>query len=266
MLPPRARGEVSVAVTARDGGTHLKTFRQAGSLKLLFPRSNTARKHGVLVNTAGGITGGDKFRVTAKAGENTRLVLSTQAAERAYRAIKGQTGQLTTELHVASGARLDWLPQETLLFNGSNLQRTLQIDLADTAELLLIEPLIFGRGAMGEAVDNIQFRDRISVTREGHPYFTDAMRFTSDVGAHLDNPHVANGARAIALMVFASPRAEAALPQIREMLPQSAGASLIGDDLVVARILAEDGFYLRQSMIPILNLLTEDDLPRPWMI
>lgn len=234
-------------------------------MRALFPRPNSPTLQAVVVNTAGGVTGGDAFSLTARAGENSSLSLTTQAAERAYRAQPGQTAKIRNRLCVDRGARLDWLPQETILYDGCALNRSLRVEMAEQARLLLVEPLIFGRSAMGEVLRNSYFMDKIEVRRRGTPLFLDAMTLQGDITAHMASPHIAAGADAMALLVYVSPDAVAQLDPVRKMLPETAGASLIHADLLTLRILASDGYALRQSLVPILRHLTNQALPRSWM-
>lgn len=205
------------------------------------------------------------FRLSVQARPGTTLTMTTQAAERAYRAQPGETGRVETRLSVADTARLNWLPQETILFDGAALSRTLCVDLAPGARALIAEPLVFGRAAMGETLGQASFRDRIRLTRNGRPIFVDATDLGGDITAHLARPFIADGAGAMALVVFAAPEAEAHLSPVRVLLPETAGASLIGDDLLVLRLLAADSHALRQTLIPILTRLRGAPLPRCWM-
>ncbi len=212
------------------------------------------------------MTGGDTFRFSGKATEGTALTLTTQACERAYKAQPEECGQITNHLTVETGARLNWLPQETILFNGCTLDRRLRIDLCPDAETLMVEPLVFGRAAMGETLTDIRLNDRIEIRREGVPVFLDAIRFSGDWHAHMSKPHTANGAGAMALIVFASRSAAGQLDPVREMLPETAGATLIRDDLLVIRVLAKSSFALRSALMPLLRRLNKDTLPRCWML
>lgn len=265
-MPPRARGEVRLSVKPRAGRTVIDGLRQAGSLKLLFPRTGGADLQGVLVNTAGGITGGDRYRVRATVADACRLTLTTQAAERAYRAQPGQTGQVRSRLEIGAGAALNWVPQETIVFRGASMARRLEVQMAQTARLLLCEPLVFGRTAMGEVLSEAAFQDRIAIFRSGQPVFLDAMRLQGDVAAHLACPTVAGGAGAMASVVCIRPDAEAHLAAVRAALGATGGASLLRPDLMFLRLLAPDGFLLRRTLIPILTRLSGAPLPRPWMI
>ncbi|MEO1108763.1 MAG: urease accessory protein UreD [Pseudomonadota bacterium] len=245
----------------------LNAFRQSGSFKCLFPRTDGDALDAVLLNTAGGITGGDVFKFQGHATEGTALTLTSQACERAYQAKPGPPGQISNLLKVDAGARLTWLPQETILFEGSALDRHLNIDLTSGASVLMAESWVFGRAAMGEVLTDIRLRDRIEIRRNGKPIFLDAMQFNGDLNTHLIRPNIANGAGAMALVVYVSSAAEGQLDAIRKMLPETAaGATLLKNDMLVVRILTPNSFELRRALIPILRQLNNDTLPRCWMI
>lgn len=264
--PPRARGGVSLAVRARDGATHLAGLRQSGCLKCILPRVFRADAEAVLVNTAGGVTGGDRIEVVATLGQDTHLSITTQAAERIYRTLDGTTGHIASRIAVGAGARLNWLPQETILFDRARLSRRLEIDLQADACLLLCETLVFGRAAMGERVHELHLEDRIDVTRTGAPLYRDGIRLSGDANAVLSRAATAGGAGALATLVFAAPEADTLLPAVRALLPATAGASLRSDGLLVLRALADDSLSLRRFMIPVLELLSSQSLPAVWRL
>lgn len=261
---------MSLSVKTLGARSVLDGLRQQGSLKALFPRVTDGPCQAIMVNTAGGITGGDRFELTATAGTGAALTLSTQASERAYAAQPGETGRLTTRLRVEAGATLNWLPQETILFDRSALHRRLEVELAADARLLLCEPLVFGRAAMGETLRDARFRDRIAIRRAGAPLYTDATQLSGDIAARLARPAVAKGAGAMAQVVLVAPEAEAQLDPVRDILrgtlPESAGASLIGADVLAIRMLAPESHLLRRALIPVLTRLSRAPLPRCWTI
>ena len=263
---PRARGAVRLDVVQRHGRSDLAGLRQSGSLRLLFPRTRHRGLQAVLINTAGGITGGDVFGLKAGIGEGATLTLTTQAAERAYRALPGQSGRLRSSVTVGARGHLNWLPQETLLFDGSALRRHLVVDLDEGATALVCEALVFGRAAMGERLRSASFVDHFELRRERAPLFLDRTSLHGDIDAHMVQPYVANGAGAMALVAFVHPGAAAHLQAVRDIISGAGGATLLRDGVLVARILAEDSHALRQALIPILTRLSADDLPRPWMI
>jgi urease accessory protein len=269
MLPsqPRALGAASVGVGTRQGRTALQTLRQSGSLKLLFPRvTDTSEVLAVSVNTAGGITGGDRFDLTAEARQGSQLTLTTQAAERIYRASGAQVGRVRTQLSIGDGARLDWLPQETILFDRSALRRRLDIEMAADATVLMVEPLVFGRAAMGETLRQVTLNDHVRLRRGGDLVFADAIRLRGDAGAQLANPFRAAGAGASASVLFAAPNAAAFLPRLRALLPDGAGASLIRPGILFARLLAADSLLLRRSLIPVIQVLRGAPIPKTWTL
>ncbi|MCA0938846.1 urease accessory protein UreD [Salipiger pacificus] len=237
----------------------------SGSSKLLFPRGLDALQ-AVYLNSSGGVTGGDAFDIAATAREGAHLAITTQAAERVYRALPGETGRVETRLVLEEGARLDWLPQETILFDGAALDRRLSVEMAGDARLLLCEPLIFGRAAMGESVTDLRHADRIDIARDGRLVWSDRLRLVGDAAACLADPAIAEGARAMATVVLAAPGAAAQVAALRGMLPETGGVSALDPDLLVLRLLAIDGFELRRHLCPILRRLSGAELPRPWMI
>jgi len=256
-----------LSVKYDDGQTRLCNLRQSGSLKVLFPRNAGGDQClAVLVNTAGGITGGDRFTLTAEAGAGSTLAFTTQAAERAYRATADQTGQVRSSLKVQAGARLNWLPQETILFDGSALNRRLDIHLDIDATALIVEPLVFGRTAMGETVQQAHLTDRIEITQGGSPLVLDQIRMDGDIAAQLTHPTITAGGIAMANLLFIDPSAEARLPHIRAMLPATGAASLRSRDVLALRLVAEDSHAMRKTLVPILTALSGTEIPRPWMI
>lgn len=263
---PRAQGQVRLSSKARGGRSVIDGLRQQGSMKALFPRPRGAALDAVLLNTGGGITGGDRFDIAASAGAGTHLTVTTQAAERAYRAQPGEIGRVRNRLVVEPGAALDWLPQETILFDGAALDRRLSADLQGDARLLLVEPVVFGRHAMGEVLRSGRFADRIDIRRDGALVFADRTALTGDIAAHLERPAVAAGAGAMATVLLACPEADRRLDAARETLPSAGGASLIREGLLFARLLAPDGFTLRKHLLPLIASLSITPLPRTWTI
>lgn len=263
---PRAQGAVRLGIKKRDGRSVLASLHQRGSLKLLFPRGSGDALTGVLLNTAGGVTGGDRFSVAAEADAGCHLVLTTQAAERAYRAQPGETGRIDTRIVLGTGSRLDWLPQETLLYDGAALSRRLRVEMASDARALLVEPVILGRAAMGETVRDLAFHDRIEITCDGKLLMSDRTRILGDAVERMEGPATGAGCGAWASVVLAAPDAERLLAPARALMPVTGGVSLVRHGLLFARLLAQDGFTLRETMLPLIRLLNGGDLPRTWMI
>lgn len=232
----------------------------------MFPQTHRKDAEVILVNTAGGITGGDRFVLDITVQDGAKLTLTTQAAERAYRAQVGEVGDVRTQLTVRDGGCLHWLPQELILYDCCALHRRLEIALAPRARLLMVEPVVFGRAAMPEKLNDILFQDRIKIMRDGKPLYIDGMNLHGDATAHLARPAIANGAGAMASVVMVAPDAEAHLPALHSLLPDTAGASMLSDGVLVIRHLAKDSFELRRTLVPALEHLSNNTLPTSWRL
>ena len=263
-MAPRSIGAMTLSTKARGGQSAIKGFRTSGALKVAFPRRQDAVE-GIVLNTSGGLTGGDRFDLSASAGEGSHLILTTQAAERAYRSAQGRA-RVHTRLSVSDKAVLHWLPQETILFDGAALDRRLDVEIAASGEAVIVEPLVFGRRAMGETLITGNFGDRIAITRAGQRLYWDRLALTGDITARLQNPAVANGMTALASAYYVGPRAEALLPGARRLLPDTGGASLVAPHLLAIRLLAEDSYLLRQGLVPVLEHLSQTTLPKSWSL
>ena len=263
--PPRAQGHAILSSKVVEGRSVLADLRQAGAFKLVFPR-NGKTVEAILVNTAGGITGGDRFFLEIDVAANSCISLTTQAAERAYRAQHGEVGHIRTTAKVADGGNLHWLPQELILYDRCALDRRLRIDLAANGQLLMVEPVIFGRTAMGEAITNAQFHDRIEVTRMGQPLYSDAMRLEGNFAASLARSATANGGVAMASGLYVAPDAEAVIDDVRRHLGDFGGASLLHPDVLALRLVAADSHVLRTHLLPVLDQLSKSTLPVSWRL
>ncbi len=279
-MPQRAIGVLRLSVKLRDGLTVLDRFRQQDCLKARLPRPERgAWTTAVTLNSSGGVAQGDQLDCAIEAGPGTRLTVTSQAAERYYRSPGGDfrspggdfrspgggPAAVRTTLRVAAGAGLEWLPQETILFDGCALDRRLDVDVAANGWFLGLETLVFGRTLMGETVRRAAIRDLIRIHRDGRLVLHDAIRFDGPVQAVLDRAAVAGGGRAVATLILAAPDAAALLHPLRAALaPFDAGASVM-DGLLLARIVARDGAAARMAVLAALGALRGGrPLPRVW--
>lgn len=235
-------------------------------MKLLFPRATNASLFGVIINTAGGVTGGDRFDMSAGVAPGCRMSLTTQAAERAYRAQPGEIAHITNRLSVGPQARIDWLPQEMLIYDRSALNRSLRVEMAADARLLMVEPVIFGRAEMGEVLTHIDLHDRVDVWRDGQLVFADRTRLTGDASAQLRNLTIGAGCGAMATILLVAADADRFLDPVRALMPPTGGTSLIRDGVLFTRLMASDGYTLRQTLVPLIELLSAAPVPKTWMI
>lgn len=263
-LQPRAFGSARVASKLRDGASRLAELSEQGSAKFRVPRVAGPALQAVALNTAGGLTGGDHLRFEGVAGPGTHLTLATQTAERAYRAQPGQVARLDVTLRAGAGARLDWLAQETILFDACALSRSLRIEIAEDARLLLVEPVVFGRTAMGETVRQGAFRDSQRLWRGGRLVYADETRIEGPVSERLASAAALAGNLAYATILYAAPDAADRLETVRGLLGEGAGGASAFDGLISARIVSSDGHDLRRRLLRFLSGFRDAPLPRVW--
>ncbi|MEW5424222.1 urease accessory protein UreD [Amorphus sp. 3PC139-8] len=250
-----------------DGGTAIDQSRQEGSFKVRYPRLyDGAGLEAVVLNTAGGVTDGDRFALQATAVADTHLTLTTQAAERVYRALDGEA-RLDVRLAAEAGATLFWLPQETILYDGGRLARSFDISFHPSARILLCEMVVLGRTAHGETVREGLLTDRWRVRRGGALVYADALRLDGAIAERAGGPATLSGARAFASLVWVAPDAEERLDALRALFDDpamTAGASA-WDGMLAIRLVAADAARLR-AMVTALVAHLAGTVPRVWAI
>jgi len=271
----RSRGAVRMTLIAGARGTTAFEAYQFGSGKVRFPRVEAGEAfEATLINTSGGITGGDHFSWTVDARPGASSTVSGQAAERIYKRSSG-VARIETTLSVGDDASLAWLPQETIVFDRSAMRRTFTADVHPNGRLIAAETIVLGRTAMGEAARDVSIRDHWRVTRGGRVIFADALRLEGDSMAILAGRATGNGARALATLVLVAPDAEAHLERARAALGEGgaeaggeAGAGEAGvsawNGILVARLIASDGQTLRANLIRLIVALRQANMPRVW--
>jgi urease accessory protein len=263
-LPQRAKGEGRLSVKRSGGKSRIDTLYQEGCAKIRLPDTFDTSLEAVLINTSGGLTGGDHMEWRVEAGSNTDVVVTTQACEKVYKASEG-SADVEAHLTAGEGARLAWLPQETILFDYGHLNRRLDVDLAADAEFLGLEAVILGRTAMGEVVNTGLFRDRWRVRREGRLIHAEEARLDGAVNDIAGMSAVLNGNLAFATMLYCGPLSEGFLPKIRAVLEKVEGGVSQWEGKLLVRLTAVDGFALRKILIPVISLLRNGAaLPKVW--
>ncbi|WP_376988297.1 urease accessory protein UreD [Bosea sp. R86505] len=270
LLPAYVRAAGGVAL--RFGRVGAQTLRldlsESGGYRARFPTTFDATSEAVLINTGGGMAGGDAMGVTVDLGPGSEAIVTTQAAEKIYRS-QGADTRIETRLTVASGAALAWVPQESILFSGARLNRHLTVDLAADARLVACESVFFGRSAMGESVQRGALRDRWRIRREGRLIFAEDVRLEGAIAQTLGRSAIGAGARAAATVLVAGGDLAGRLEPVRALAGDSqAGAVELGagvvSELLVVRLLSPDAQALRRVLVTLLGHLTGRALPRTW--
>ena len=268
----RMDGAARVGVVSRDGRTVLAELYQRAPGKALLPRIDGRDcREVVFLNTAGGLAGGDRLRYEIAAGGDASIAVTTQAAERVYRAI-GESGRVTTRIEARDNATLEWLPQETILFQGGRLQRNTEIHVASTARVLAMDWLVLGRAASGETIRSGGVRDGWRVFRDGRLIWADTFRLQGAIAGLVRRRSLLADYTAVATILYAAASAPDTLERARSLLAGlscEAGATIV-NGLFICRLAASASTGLRQAVMTFLKAFREgvgglpSALPRVW--
>lgn len=269
-VPQRTQG--SGRLTVKQGHlnqTSIDRLYQQGAAKIRLPHMyDGPGLEAVLINSAGGLTGGDVFKWELSAASETRLTVTSQACEKIYKST-GEDAVVSTHIHVEEDARLDWLPQETILYDNARLDRELHVDLAENARFLAVEAVLLGRLAMGEQLNQFSMRDRWHIRREGRLVHAEALHFKESSHDVVQRCAVLDGHVAFATLFYASPDQDelsALATAFQEMLVGNEGGVSAFNGKLMVRLTAPDGLKLRKNLIPLIQKLRNNDpMPKVWM-
>ncbi|MEM6711771.1 MAG: urease accessory protein UreD [Pseudomonadota bacterium] len=263
-----------------DGKSRIDRLYQEGAARIRVPdHLGRSDLEAVIINTAGGLTGGDHLTWAARAGQGSELTVTTQACEKVYKS-SGGPASVHVDLKVETGARLNWLPQETIFFDQSRLHRTITAEVEEGASLLLVEPVIFGRRAMAETVKTGAWRDQWRIHHKGALIHAENVRLEGAIAEHLAGPAALSGRTALATVLLIGNHAESKVTEVRAMLEASqktiGGASSwehAGVTKLVVRLASIDGYTLRQDLIPLVGYLASAPgegggrfIPKVWSL
>jgi urease accessory protein len=265
---PRSRGTLRLSFKRYGEKTVFADLYQQGCLRARMPRCNDGRfSEAVVMNTSGGLTGGDCIAVTAEWASATAASLCSQAAEKIYRALSG-AAEVSNVLRIGASANAEWLPQETILFNGAALKRSLDVHLHESSSFLGIESVVFGRTAMCEEVVSGHIRDAWRIFRGGKLVYADIFRLSGAISEQLNRTAIAAGGRAFATIIYTARNiAQDLLEALREVLGHARGraAASLWNGILAARFIAPDGEALHHDITRALRVLRNGRaLPRVW--
>jgi urease accessory protein len=259
----RAVGRIMLAVKSAGGATRRARVHEQGALRVRCPGQPGPEAEAVIVNTAGGMAGGDRFEIDVTVECGARLAVTTAAAEKVYRTLGPDTVVAVTAA-VADRGELAWLPQETILFDRARLRRTIDVDLAADARLLLAEAVVFGRSGMGEAVEHGLFFDRWRIRRDGRLIYAETARLNGPIRERFAERAVTNGGIAIATVLLV-PGDDAVVAAVRALRVQGEVGTSAWNGLAVVRLVAADGAALRADLSAVLTAVRGTKLPRLWL-
>ena len=251
----RADGCGRFVLRGSENGTFIEDVFECSPIRVMFPRvRGRAVEEAVIINTGGGVAGGDRLDFSVSALPGASIAVTSQAAEKIYRALN-EPARVTTRLKAHESARLAWLPQETIVFNSARLHRTTEIELTSGTELLALEWLVLGRAAHGEVVIGGSITDSWHVKRDGRLIWADTFRVSDETFPHLNRKALLSDCNAIATLVYFRPHLDKRLGWLRDILPSlgcNCGATLVGG-LVVARFAAKESSDLRFALRSFLQ-------------
>jgi urease accessory protein len=269
----RSRGVLDLRFSLSGQATVLSSAFQSAPCRVMTPVPDPKEPFtAVLLTTSGGLTGGDQVTVSVNVAPNATALCTPQAAERIYRAADEQDAHVSVTMTLGSEATLEWLPQETILFDRARLRRGIEIGLTDTSRLLAGDIVVFGRLASGERFRTGFLFDRWQVRRGGRLIWRDVTRLDGDVAEPLAHPAGYNGGVAQALILCQTPNPEPLRDMLRGLIADDAtmlaGVTIL-EGLLLVRLLDSDPARLRRrfaclwsALRPAINRPVA--MPRHW--
>lgn len=257
----RAAGRLALSVKLSGGASRRADVYEDGPLRVRCPGPPARELEAVIVNTAGGVAGGDRLQLDISVEPDAALVVTSAAAEKIYRT-HGPDASIDVTLKVAG--RLAWLPQETILFDRAGLTRRIDVELEEGGELLLAEALIFGRAEMGERIALGRLSDRWRIRRNGRLVYAETVRLDGPIADRLQARAVAKGGLAVASLVVA-PGDQAVVERVRGLSFRAEVGASAWNGIAVVRFCAPDGAALRHDLMAVLTELRGRALPRLWL-
>jgi urease accessory protein len=263
----RADGCGRVVLSGSEMGVRIVDVFQRSPVRIMFPRVGCAIEEAVLVNTAGGIAGGDRLEFDVTALASASIAVTSQAVEKVYRALN-EPARIATKLKASEGARLAWLPQETIVFNRARISRETEVELASGAQLLALEWLLLGRAAHGEEMLGGQIADSWRVKKEGRLIWGDTFRAADEIFPHLRRKALLSDCKAIATLLYFGPNLDITLEIFRDLAPSLGcpSAATLVSGLMVVRFAATDSSDLRLALRTVLQLFGRELGPGPFRV
>jgi urease accessory protein len=264
----RSSGSCRIVLSGSEKGNRIMDVYQQSPTRVLFPRiGGAAVEEAVLINTAGGIAGGDRFECGVTALDNASIAVTSQAAEKIYRALD-EPARIKTILKASGTAKLAWLPQETIVFNQARVIRETEIDLSSGGELLALEWLVLGRAAHGEKMRAGQITDTWRVKKDGRLIWADSFRVTDEIFPNLSRSALLSDCSAVATLLYSGRDLNERLQFAREVIQslECQCAATLVSGLIVTRFAAKDSSNLRGALRNFLQQFSRELGPGPFRV
>ena len=264
----RAEGSGWLILSGSQKGTRIVDVFQHSPIRIMFPRAcGDAIEEAVLINTSGGIAGGDRLKYGVTALPNASITVTSQAAEKVYRALS-EPARVTTKLKALEAAKIAWLPQETIVFNSARLSRETEIKLSSKAELLALEWLVLGRAAHGEEMVGGHITDSWRVKKDRRLIWADSFRVTDEMFPHLHRKALLSTHKALGTLIYFGPCLDKRLEFVRDIVPSlgcHCAVTSVGG-LIVVRFASEVSSDLRHALRSFLAQFSRELGPGPFRV
>jgi urease accessory protein len=264
----RADGSGRVVLGGSANGPRIVDVFQRSPIRIIFPRTGVnAVDEAVLINTAGGIAGGDRLEYAVTALTNGSITVTSQAAEKVYGALS-EPARVTTKLKACEAAKLAWLPQETIVFNSARLSRETEIELSSGAELLALEWLVLGRAAHGEEMVGGHITDSWRVKKDGRLIWADSFRASDKVFPQLHRKALLSNYKAIGTLIYFGPCLDVRLGFLRDIVPslKCCCAVTSAGGLIIVRFAAKAASDLKLALHSFLQQFSRELGPSPFRV
>lgn len=264
----RSTGSAHIVIRGSERGNCIVDVFQQSPIRILFPNiQDDGVEEAVLVNSAGGVAGGDRLECHVTALANASIAVTAQAAEKVYRALD-EPARIATKLTLCKTAKLAWVPQETIIFNRARLIRQTEVDLSSGGELLALEWLVLGRTARGEEMVGGFISDAWRVKKDGRLIWADTFRVTDEVFPCLRRKALLLNYNALGTLIYFGPSVDARLRCVRSIFPRlgcHCAATSIGG-LIVLRFAARVSCDLKRALRSFLQQFRQELGPGPFQV
>ncbi|NJM72896.1 MAG: urease accessory protein UreD [Scytonema sp. RU_4_4] len=201
-IPAGWHGKLNLVYAYRQNTTTLIHNQNQAPLKVQRPFYPEGQKvcHSVILHTAGGVVGGDRLSCNFHLQPDAQALITTAAASKIYRSNSTQARQ-SIEIQVDTGATLEWLPQETIVFDGAIYQQDLRVELATGANWISWEITRFGRSARGEKFCFGEWRSHTEICQQGVPLWIDRQWLPGNTEV-FQSPHALAGEPLVGSLVY----------------------------------------------------------------
>lgn len=260
----RMRGKASLQTCFKNSRSVLKDLYQSGSAKFRFPHCDDNCFEAVMINSAGGSTGGDHLDWSIKIDQNAQATITSQAYEKIYRSNNNDPAYINIHLDIAQNASLLWLPQETIFYNQASLNRNIEVNITSTSKILMVETIIFGRKLMKEEVTSGYFNDRWIIKRDDKIYHAESTHLNDNFLYQMKQTIGFNQNCVISTIIFINPDCHLYEDKANEIIDKQ-GAISTWNGKLIARLIDNDPYMLRKKIIALIKLFSNGNgVPKIW--